>query len=174
MNTGKADLRFMHEFAHYGEGVAAYLPLIILKPEVISIGDGARIDSFCKLEGGLGLTIGRWVHIASFAHVNIGGGRVIIGDGVAIASGARILAGSNVKAGHFMSCAAPADQQVIERSFVTIGEQAFVGAGATVMPGVTIGEGAVIGAGAVVTHDVPAWEIWAGVPAHKIGDRVKV
>jgi acetyltransferase-like isoleucine patch superfamily enzyme len=161
-------------FKHLGDNVTIHEPCIILKPEMIDIGDGARVDGFCKLEGGQGVTIGRWVHIASFAHVNIGGGRVIIGDGVAIASGARILAGSNVKAGHFMSCAAPADQQVIERSFVTIDEQAFIGSGATVMMGVHVGQGAIVGAGAVVTKDVPAWEIWAGVPAHKIGDRVKV
>ena len=36
---------------------------------------------------------------------------------------------------------------------------------------VTIGDGAVIGAGAVVTHDVGPYEIWAGVPAKKIGQR---
>lgn len=161
-------------FKRLGDNVTIHEPCIILKPEMIEIGDGARIDSFCKLEGGEGVTIGRWVHIASFAHINIGGGTVILGDGVAIASGARILAGSNMKQGHFMSCAAPKDQQVIERSYVDIAEQAFIGAGATVMMGVHVGQGAVVGAGAVVTHDVPAWEIWAGVPACKIGDRAKV
>jgi acetyltransferase-like isoleucine patch superfamily enzyme len=33
----------------------------------------------------------------------------------------------------------------------------------------SIGDRAVVGAGAVVTHDVPAREIWAGVPARRIG-----
>ena len=45
------------------------------------------------------------------------------------------------------------------------------GAGVTVMPGVSIGSGAVIGANAVVTRDVPEFEIYAGVPACKIGER---
>jgi ABC-type lipoprotein release transport system permease subunit len=31
--------------------------------------------------------------------------------------------------------------------------------------------GAVIGANSVVTKDVPAYEIWAGIPARKIRDR---
>lgn len=160
-----------YPFAHLGDNVRIFEPVVILKPEMIDIDDDTRIDSFVKVEGGEGLVIGRWVHIASFAHINIGGGRVIIGDGVAIASGARVLAGSNVKQGEFMSCAAPQDRQVIARSFVEIEAQAFVGSGATVLMGVHIGRGAVIGAGAVVTHDVPDWEIWAGVPAKKIGVR---
>lgn len=42
---------------------------------------------------------------------------------------------------------------------------ASIGAGATILPGVTIGEGALIGAGSVVTKDVPAGEVWFGVPA---------
>ena len=48
---------------------------------------------------------------------------------------------------------------------------AYLGAGAMLLPGVVVGEGAVVAAGAVVTHDVPAGEIWAGVPARKIGVR---
>ena len=44
-----------------------------------------------------------------------------------------------------------------------------LGLGAIVIPRMTVGEGARIGAGAVVTKDVPAGEIWVGVPAKKIG-----
>jgi carbonic anhydrase/acetyltransferase-like protein (isoleucine patch superfamily) len=39
------------------------------------------------------------------------------------------------------------------------------------MSGVRIGRGAIVGAGAVVTKDVPPYEIYAGVPARKIGER---
>jgi UDP-2-acetamido-3-amino-2,3-dideoxy-glucuronate N-acetyltransferase len=42
--------------------------------------------------------------------------------------------------------------------------------GVLVLPGVEIGENALIGAGALVTKDVPAGEIWVGVPARKVGD----
>ena len=51
---------------------------------------------------------------------------------------------------------------------VRIGNDVWIGASATIMPGVTVGDGAVIGAGAVVTHDVPAGERWAGVPARRM------
>lgn len=53
----------------------------------------------------------------------------------------------------------------------TIENDVWIGLGSTVLSGVTIHNGAVIGAGSVVTHDVPAYEIWAGNPAKKIRDR---
>jgi len=48
---------------------------------------------------------------------------------------------------------------------VTIGNDVWVGMGATIMSGVTIGNGAVIAAQSVVTRDVPPYAIVAGNPA---------
>lgn len=48
---------------------------------------------------------------------------------------------------------------------VTIGEDCWLGAGATILPGVSIGDRAVVAAGAVVTRNVPADTLVAGVPA---------
>lgn len=48
---------------------------------------------------------------------------------------------------------------------VVIGDGAWLGAGAIVLPGVTIGAGAVIAAGAVVRHDCAPDTLYAGVPA---------
>ncbi len=47
----------------------------------------------------------------------------------------------------------------------------WVGAGSLIKSGITIHNGAVIGMGSVVTHDVPAYEVWAGNPARQIKDR---
>lgn len=52
-----------------------------------------------------------------------------------------------------------------------IGNDVWIGCGATVCRGVTIGDGAVIAAGAVVTHDVAPYTIVAGVPARPIKKR---
>ena len=52
-----------------------------------------------------------------------------------------------------------------KRGPVVIKKAAKVGAHCTIMPGVTIGEGAVIGAHSLVKQDVPAGEMWFGIPA---------
>ncbi len=48
---------------------------------------------------------------------------------------------------------------------VTIGEDAYIGTQATILPGVTLGAGCIVAAGAVVTRDVPPGVRVAGVPA---------
>ena len=47
---------------------------------------------------------------------------------------------------------------------VTIGDNCWIGANATICPGVTIGENSVIGAGSVVVHDIPANSVAVGNP----------
>lgn len=51
---------------------------------------------------------------------------------------------------------------------IVIKRNAWIGAGATILPGVTVGENSVVAAGAVVTKDVPANTVVGGVPAKVI------
>ncbi len=152
-----------------GSGHQIHNPTIILNPENLRLAPSARIDSFCKLECGEGMHIGELVHIASFVHLGIGGGKLMIEDRAGVSSGAKIISGSNVPGeGHGCSAIDPAAK--IERSRTTICCDAIVFSNAVVLPGITIGPNAVLAAGAVATKDVPAFEIWAGAPARKIGD----
>jgi acetyltransferase-like isoleucine patch superfamily enzyme len=48
---------------------------------------------------------------------------------------------------------------------VTIKRNAYIGAGAIILPGITIGEYSIVAAGAVITKDVPPYVLVAGVPA---------
>lgn len=52
-----------------------------------------------------------------------------------------------------------------------IGDGAWIGMRAMIMPGITVGEGAIIASGAVVTKDVAAYAIVAGNPAIPIRSR---
>lgn len=144
-------------------------PCVILHQSQLVMAPTARVDSFCKLECEGGVWFGQHVHIASFCHIGIGGGRVDFEDGASAGSGCRVISGSNVHgAGHGCSAVDPASSKT--QSFVRICKNATLFAGVTVLPGVTVGENAVVAAGAVVRKDVPAFEIWGGVPARKIGE----
>ncbi len=51
---------------------------------------------------------------------------------------------------------------------IIVNEEAWIAAGAIILPGVTIGRGAVVAAGAVVNRDVPEYTLVGGVPAKVI------
>jgi galactoside O-acetyltransferase len=148
-------------------------PVVRVNPDGIIIHpEGVRIDSFVKLEGGRGLTIGKYVHISSFAHIGIGGGETILEDYATVASGGKIISGTNVPDGTWTcSSQAPASMQKIERKRTILRRFACVFTNGVVCPGVTLHEGAVLGAGSVAMCDIPAWEIWGGWPARKLRDR---
>jgi acetyltransferase-like isoleucine patch superfamily enzyme len=51
---------------------------------------------------------------------------------------------------------------------VVLEDGVWIASGSIVLPGVHIGEGSVVAAGSVVTKNIPAYELWGGVPAKKI------
>ena len=56
-------------------------------------------------------------------------------------------------------------RKTIECKKVVIKDDAYIGSRATILPGVTIGEGAYVGAGAVVSKDVAPHTLVGGIPA---------
>jgi putative colanic acid biosynthesis acetyltransferase WcaF len=89
-------------------------------------------------------------------------GEVEIGAGAIVAQEAYLSTGSH----DFNHPARP-----LVTGKITIGEDAFVGARAFVLPGVTIGARSVVGACSVVTRDVPENVIAAGNPCKVLRTR---
>ena len=87
-------------------------------------------------------------------------GGITIEDNVMIAPKVSLLS-----EGHPVS---PGDRQSLVTGQILIKKNAWIGAGATILPGVTVGENAVVAAGAVVSKDVPANTVVGGVPARHI------
>lgn len=90
--------------------------------------------------------------------VDLGG--IVLEDDVLIGPGAMLIS-----VNHPLN---PADRHSVEVQPVRIEQNAWVGAGAKILPGVTVGANAVVAAGAVVTKSVPANTVVAGVPARVI------
>jgi acetyltransferase-like isoleucine patch superfamily enzyme len=63
---------------------------------------------------------------------------------------------------------AVADRKTLIPAAVVIRKNAWIGAGAIILPGVTVGENSVVAAGALVNKDIPPNTVVAGVPAKVI------
>lgn len=106
------------------------------------------------------LTIGRQCFIGDEVLFDMRG-RIILEDHVTLSNRVNIVTHINVGyPGHPLQMAYPTK---VER--VQIKRGAYVGTGATILPGVTVGVQSVVGAGAVVTKNVPDRTVVAGVPA---------
>lgn len=88
--------------------------------------------------------------------------RIEMREGSTLAQGAYVCTGTH----DFDDPSTP-----LKTAPITIGERAFVGLRALILPGVDIAPGTLVGAGAVVARDTEPWGIYAGNPARRIGTR---
>lgn len=131
----------------------------------VAVGDGARVHRchLVNLEGaGLGgLVIGARAHVGPECLLDLAA-PIRIGDRATLAPRVTVLTHADPGA------SAVADQHPRVEGPVDIGDDAWIGAGAVVMPGTRIGAKAVVGAGAVVTGDVAGATTVVGVPARPV------
>ena len=98
-----------------------------------------------------------------------------INDGCYLIAKAKIEIGNNSTLAYRVTILTSADPNGPENALSTlypakiepviIGDDVWIGANSTILPGVTIGDFSVVAAGSVVTKDVPSGVLVAGVPA---------
>lgn len=120
-------------------------------------GEGSKVHTpfYCNLAKNI--HIGKNVTIMPYFKC-MSAGQVYMEDDVRIALDVKVITNNH----DFY------DRDILTVEAVRIGKNAWIGAGATILPGVTIGENAVVGAGSVVTKDVEANTIVVGNPAKPI------
>lgn len=138
-------------------------------PEKISIYDnvvlkeGAKI---CACNENAFISIGKNTTVGYHTFIFASEG-VIIGNNCLIAPFVYI-----VDSDHGIDKAELINSQKNITEKITIGNDVWIGTGAKILKGVNIADGAVIAAGALVKSDVGAYEIYGGIPAKKIAERI--
>ena len=101
--------------------------------------------------------IGKNVTVMNGALMMSAGG-ITLEDNVLIAANVQLISNNHD----------PYDRYVITCKPILIKEGAWVGAGATILPGVTVGKHAIIGANSVVSKNIPDYAVAVGCPAKVI------
>ena len=174
-----------------GRNVVFGQNVVLRHPHKIHIGDNVVIDDNClidaKGESNAGIRIANGVFIGRNTILSCKNGDIDLGEDANIGFNCEIFSASRVRIGRqaliaaycyliggdhdFSDASRPVLAQPRTSAGITVGDGAWLGAGAKVLDGVEIGGHAVIGAGAVVRESVPERATAVGVPAKIVGTR---
>jgi maltose O-acetyltransferase len=133
----------------------------LLRELLGAFGEGSEIRAPFHCDFGSHTFIGART-FANFGLVCLDVARITIGDDVQIGPNVQLLTATH-----------PLEPEMRRARWesarpISIGDNAWLGGGAIVLPGVTVGADSVIGAGAIVTRDVPAGVVAVGNPARVV------
>jgi acetyltransferase-like isoleucine patch superfamily enzyme len=155
--------------------VADGVAIVAFSANGVSLGDSVTIDSRTSLRAtavirnlGTGISVGDRTAIGA-NNVILGQGGVEIGSDCLFGPNVTLLSENHASA----STIVPIRVQGEVRKKLVIGDDVWIGAGATVLGGVTVGSGAIIAAGAVVSKDVAEYTVVGGVPAVLLRNRIQ-
>lgn len=134
---------------------------VLLRKILGAAGDGLLVEQPFYCDYGYNIRVGK-NFFANFNLVILDEAPVTFGDNVFVAPNCGFYT-----AGHPVD--APERNIGLEYARpITVGNDVWIGAGVSVLPGVTIGSNCVIGAGSVVTRDIPSNSIAVGNPCRVI------
>lgn len=155
-------------------GAATLLPKVhVTWPHQVSLGNNCVLehDIYFKYDGiyapGPSIVIRDRVFLGFGCEFNVRR-RIEIGHDCLIASGCKFIDHDHETSRRDIPISEQAGGAEAE---ISLGADVWLGVNVIVLKGVHIGRGAMVAAGAVVTKSVGDYEIWAGVPAQKIGER---
>jgi acetyltransferase-like isoleucine patch superfamily enzyme len=174
-----------------GRNVVFGQNVVLRHPGKIRVGDNVMIDDNCLLdakgETNVGITIGSGVFVGRNSILSCKNGDITIGDRANIGFNCEVFSASQVRVGadtllaaycyviggdhEYADVSKPVTEQGRRSKGISVGEGAWLGAGAKILDGVRVGRHAIIGAGAVVGVDVPAYAVATGRPARILGQR---
>ncbi len=174
-----------------GRNVVFGQNVVLRHPHKIRVADNVVIDDNCLIDAkghsNDGIRIGSGVFIGRNTILSCKNGDIDLADGANIGFNCEIFSASTVRIGRNTLIAAycyliggdhdfgDASRPVLEQARtsvgITVGEGAWIGAGAKVLDGVQIGAHAIVGAGAVVRETVPDRATVVGVPARIVNTR---
>lgn len=144
------------------------IPKFLFPCSKIEIGSHSRVGSWCVFQGNENSNI-------------IIGKRVTINDGAFITSNYSITIGDNTSIGEYVSIRDynhkyDKDIFIKDQGYIgapiNIGCDCWIGRGVIILPGVSIGTGSVIAANSVVNKDIGSYQVYGGVPAKFLKNRV--
>ena len=174
-----------------GRNVVFGQNVVLRHPHKIHLADDVVIDDNClidaKGESNAGIRIESGVFIGRNSILSCKNGDIELARGANVGFNCEIFSASRVRIGanvlmaaysyviggdhDFSDATRPVLEQTRRSAGVTIGDGAWIGAGAKILDGVTVGDAAIIGAGAVVREDIAARSVAVGVPARVVSTR---
>jgi bifunctional UDP-N-acetylglucosamine pyrophosphorylase/glucosamine-1-phosphate N-acetyltransferase len=167
-------------------GVAIEDPATTYVDHDVKIGSGTRLLPCTVIRAGV--EIGAGCEVGPFTHLRAG---TVLGDGAEVgnfteAKNSTVGRGSKAKHLTYLGDVTIGESTNIGAGTIVanydgthkhrtrIGDRAFIGSGTVLVAPSSVGDGALTGAGAIVAHkDIPAGEVWVGVPARPMAESRK-
>ncbi|MGM9977867.1 MAG: acyltransferase [Clostridium sp.] len=143
-----------------------YVEINGLSKENVVLGENVTIGKYSIIRGtgaiqslGKGIKIGKNFGCGDFCFFGCSGG-IIIGENVMLGQNVRFHSQNH----KFDRLDIPMREQGVVSKGIKVGNDCWIGAGATILDGVTIGNGCVIGGNTLVNIDIPDYAVAVGNP----------